>query len=48
MFSGIVASEHYIVTPHRQRNIGIAFGTFNALASMSLAVFLIANLLIYA
>ena len=48
MFSGIVASEHYIVTPHRQRNIGIAFGTFNALASMSLAVCLIANLLIYA
>ena len=48
MFSAIVASEHYIVTPHRQRNIGIAFGTFNALASMSLAVCLIANLLIYA
>lgn len=47
-FSLIVASEHYIVTPTRQRNIGIAFGTFNALASMSLAVCLIANLLIYA
>lgn len=48
LFSGIVASEHYIVTPTRQRNIGIAFGTFNALASMSLAVCLIANLIIYA
>ena len=47
-FSLIVASEHYIVTPTRQRNIGIAFGTFNALASMSLAVCLIANLVIYA
>ena len=47
-FALIVASEHYIVTPTRQRNIGIAFGTFNALASMSLAVCLIANLLIYA
>ena len=47
-FSLIVASEHYIVTPTRQRNIGIAFGTFNALASMSLAICLIANLLIYA
>lgn len=48
LFALIVASEHYIVTPTRQRNIGIAFGTFNALASMSLAVCLIANLLIYA
>ena len=47
-FSLIVASEHYIVTPTRQRNIGIAFGTFNALASMSLAICLIANLVIYA
>ena len=47
-FALIVASEHYIVTPTRQRNIGIAFGTFNALASMSLAVCLIANLVIYA
>lgn len=48
MFASIVASEHYIVTPKHQRNIGIAFGTFNALASVSLAVCLIANLLIYA
>lgn len=48
LFAAIVASEHYIVTPSRQRNIGIAFGTFNALASVSLAVCLIANLIIYA
>ncbi len=47
LFIAIVSSEHYIVTPKRQRNIGIAFGTFNALASMSLALFLIANLLIF-
>ncbi|MBE6176056.1 MAG: 4-hydroxybenzoate octaprenyltransferase [Rikenellaceae bacterium] len=47
LFTIIVASEHYIVTPTRQRNIGIAFGTFNALASMSLAISLIANLIIY-
>ena len=47
LFSAILISEHYIVTPSRQRNIGIAFGTFNALASVSLALFLIANLLIY-
>jgi 4-hydroxybenzoate polyprenyltransferase len=47
LFSAILASEHYIVTPKRQRNIGMAFGTFNAMASLSLAVCLIANLLIY-
>lgn len=47
LFSVILASEHYIVTPTRQRNIGMAFGTFNAMASLSLAVCLIANLLIY-
>ena len=47
LFAAILLSEHYIVTPTRQRNIGIAFGTFNALASLSLATFLIANLLIY-
>ncbi|MBO5831287.1 MAG: UbiA family prenyltransferase [Alistipes sp.] len=46
MFTLILASEHYIVTPNRQRNIGIAFGTFNALASLSLATFLILNLVI--
>jgi 4-hydroxybenzoate polyprenyltransferase len=48
LFTAIVASEHYIVTPSHQRNIGIAFGTFNALASVSLALCLIANLIIYA
>ena len=45
MFTLILASEHYIVTPTKQRNIGIAFGTFNALASVSLAIFLILNLI---
>lgn len=48
IFTAIVTSEHYIVTPTRQRNIGIAFGTFNALASLSLALCLIANLLLFA
>ena len=48
IFTAIVASEHYIVTPTRQRNIGIAFGTFNALASLSLALCLITNLLLFA
>ena len=46
IFALILASEHYIVTPNRQRNIGMAFGTFNALASLSLATFLILNLVV--
>ena len=46
IFAAILASEHYIVTPSKQRNIGIAFGTFNALASVSLATFLILNLVV--
>lgn len=47
IFTAILGAEHYIVTPTKQRNIGMAFGTFNALASLSLAICLIANLLIY-
>ena len=47
LFTAILALEHILVTPTKQRNIGIAFGTLNAMASMSLAVCLIANLLIY-
>ena len=48
MFAFIVASEHILVTPTKQRNIGIAFGTFNALASVAYGVALILNLLIFA
>ena len=47
MFAAIVASEHILVTPTKQRNIGIAFGTFNALASVVYGVALILNLLIF-
>ena len=47
LFATILGLEHYLVTPTKQRNIGIAFGTFNAMASMTLAVCLIANLLIF-
>ena len=47
LFATILGMEHYLVTPTKQRNIGIAFGTFNAMASMTLAACLIANLLIY-
>ena len=47
LFSLILLLEHILVTPTKQRNIGIAFGNLNAMASVSLAVCLIANLLIY-
>lgn len=47
LFVIIVASEHILVTPTKQRNIGIAFGTFNALASVAYGVALILNLLIF-
>ena len=47
LFATILGMEHYLVTPTKQRNIGIAFGTLNAMASMTLAVCLIANLLIF-
>ena len=47
LFTLIVASEHILVTPTKQRNIGVAFGSFNALASVAYGVTLIANLLIF-
>lgn len=47
LFAAILGLEHFLVTPTKQRNIGIAFGTLNAMASMTLAVCLIANLLIF-
>ncbi len=45
LFIAIIATEHLLVTPTRQRNIGIAFGTLNGLASLTLAAFIIAGLL---
>ena len=47
MFTAILLLEHILVTPTRQRNIGIAFGTLNALASVAYGVALILNLLIF-
>ena len=47
LFSAILVAEHILVTPKKQRSIGIAFGTLNGLASLTLAVFVIANILIY-
>ncbi len=46
LFTAILVAEHLLVTPTRQRNIGIAFGTLNGLASLVLAGFVIAALLV--
>ena len=46
-FSAILVAEHILVTPKKQRSIGIAFGTLNGLASLTLAAFVIANILIF-
>lgn len=47
LFSAILVAEHILVTPKKQRSIGIAFGTLNGLASLTLAAFTIANILIF-
>lgn len=47
VFSAILVAEHILVTPNKQRSIGIAFGTLNGLASLTLAIFVIANILIF-
>ena len=46
LFASILLLEHILVTPTRQRNIGIAFGTLNGIASLTLATFTIAQLII--
>lgn len=45
-FTAILALEHLLVTPTQQKNIGIAFGTLNGLASVTLAIFVILDLLL--
>ncbi len=47
LFTAILIAEHILVTPKKQRSIGIAFGTLNGLASLTLAGFVIANILIF-
>ena len=47
LFSGLVAFEHVLVTPTKQRSIGIAFGTLNGLASTALAICMLLNFCIY-
>lgn len=45
IFTLLLLLQHLLVTPTRQRNIGIAFGTLNGLASTLLAIFVILQLL---
>lgn len=46
VFVFLLGLQHYLVTPTKQKNIGIAFGTLNGLASLTLAVFVILDLLL--
>ncbi len=46
LFVVLLLLQHILVTPTRQKNIGIAFGTLNGLASLTLAFFVILQLLI--
>lgn len=46
IFASILALEHVLVTPTRTRHIGIAFGTLNGLASLTLALLLIIGLIV--
>ena len=45
LFCCCIILEHILVTPTRQRSIGIAFGTLNGLASTTLAICVILSLL---
>ena len=45
IFAAIIVAEHIIVTPTRQRNMPIAFGTLNGRASVTLATLVIIRLL---
>lgn len=47
IFVLLLVMQHILVTPSKQRNIGIAFGTLNGLASTILAIAVIADLLIW-
>ena len=46
LFSLCIIVEHTLVTPTKQRSIGIAFGTLNGIASLTLATFTIAQLIV--
>ncbi len=46
LFVALLVAQHIVVTPTRVRNIGIAFGTLNGIASLTLAALLIAGMLL--
>lgn len=46
LFCGCIILEHILVTPTHQRSIGIAFGTLNGIASLTLATFTILQLIV--
>lgn len=46
LFSLCIIIEHILVTPTKQRSIGIAFGTLNGIASLTLATFTILQLIV--
>lgn len=46
LFCGCIVLEHMLVTPTKQRSIGIAFGTLNGIASLTLATFTILQLVV--
>ncbi len=46
LFCGCIILEHILVTPTHQRSIGIAFGTLNGIASLTLATFIILQLIV--
>jgi 4-hydroxybenzoate polyprenyltransferase len=41
LFGTVLVVEHLLVTPTQQKNIGIAFGTLNGIASLVFATFAI-------
>ena len=45
LFASILIAEHILVTPRRQTDIGIAFGTLNGLAGLVLAALVVVGLL---
>lgn len=45
IFTALLVAQHLVVTPTKVRNIGIAFGTLNGIASCILAIFTILSLI---
>ncbi len=46
IFTALLVAQHIVVTPKRVRNIGIAFGTLNGIASLLFAILIIIGLIL--